>query len=62
MGESPQNREADFLRERAETLRKMAAVAMPASISAQLLEIAAQLDIRAANLEGSQTFEGGDGL
>jgi hypothetical protein len=61
MGESPQNREADFLRARAAMLRKMAAVAMPASISAQL-EIAAQLDIRAANLEGSQTFEGGDGL
>jgi hypothetical protein len=59
--DNPSERESEFLRERAATLRDMAAE-MPPSVARQLLDIAAQLEMRAAKLEGSQTFESGEGV
>jgi hypothetical protein len=61
MAERSPDRETDFLRERAATLRAVAAE-MPPSVARQLLDIAVQLEMRAAKLEGSDTFEGGQGV
>jgi hypothetical protein len=52
MPERPPQQEPAFLRERAASLRVMAAKAMPPSIAGQLLDVAAELDKRAARLEG----------
>ncbi len=51
MAERPPEQEPSFLRERAAQLREMAAKAIPPSIAGQLLEVAADLDRRAAKLE-----------
>jgi hypothetical protein len=61
LAERSPDRETDFLRDRAATLRAMAAE-MPPSVARQLLDIAAQLEVRAAKLEGSDTYEGGEGV
>jgi hypothetical protein len=61
MGERSPDRETDFLRDRAATLRAMAGE-MPSSVARQLLDIAVQLEMRAAKLEHSDTFEGGEGV
>jgi hypothetical protein len=53
MTERPPEQEAQFLRERAASLRNLAQSAMPASIGSQLLEVAASLERRAARLEQS---------
>jgi hypothetical protein len=51
MAERSPGREAEYLRERSATLREMAATAMPRSIADKLLEVAADLEKRAARLE-----------
>ena len=47
MVDRPVDREPEFLRERAATLREIAAQ-MPPTIAGQLLDVAAQLEARAA--------------
>lgn len=61
MAERSPDREIDFLRDRARTLRAMAAE-MPPSVARQLPDIAAQLEVRAVRLEGSDIVEGGEGV
>jgi hypothetical protein len=61
MADHSPEREIDFLQDRAQTLRAMAGQ-MPPSVARQLLEIAAELDVRAAKLGGSYTFEDGEGV
>ena len=51
MPERSPAREAQFLKERAARLREMAAGAMPRSVVGQLLEVAEDLEARAARLE-----------
>jgi hypothetical protein len=51
MPERPPQQELSVLRERAANLREMAAKAMPQSIAGQLLDVAADLERRAARWE-----------
>jgi hypothetical protein len=54
MTDRPNEREAEFLRERAARLRRVAAD-MPADVKRQLLEVAEQLDRRADKFEFGPT-------
>jgi hypothetical protein len=51
---------AEFLLQRAAKLR-MVAEGMPPDVGTQLLYVAVELENRAAKLEGSKTFKGGEG-
>ena len=51
MTERAPDLEVQYLRERAAVLRDLAQGAMPASIASQLLDVAADLEKRAARLE-----------